>query len=90
MSDRTFGPRMRRLIALKVGAITHSELGARTIGDYMKVITTPGKLAELFRQAVKEVDADINHLKKLADNPYGDDEEKIADYLVRVIEGGKP
>lgn len=82
--DRKLGPNMKRFIAHKVAREAIPPGGG--MADGISVFTTPGRLAQLSRDALAWCDAAIQAMRSAPDNPYGDDEEVIAGAILREIE----
>jgi hypothetical protein len=56
------------------------------MADAIQSIITPGRMAELSRNALAKVDLAIAAMRAAPDNPYGDDEETIAGAILAEIE----
>jgi len=59
------------------------------LADGIAAITTPGRMAEVARNALTWVDEVIRVMRSAPDSPYGDDEEAIAGAILAALEGRK-
>lgn len=89
MSDeRKLGPNMKRLLAAFAARISVPPGGG--MADAIAVLTTPGRLQEVTREALKQADIAVAAMRAAPDNPYGDDEETIAGALMEAVDKGMP
>lgn len=82
-TNRTIGPNMRKLIAQCMALLAIPPGGGFAAG--IAAITVPGRHAELLKQAMAQAFAYVDTVKAASDNPYGNDDETIADVLVKMV-----
>ena len=81
---RKLGPNMKHFLAYKVSRLAIPPGGGFAAG--IDALTTPGRLAQLSRDALAWCDTAIQAMRATPDNPYGDDEEVIAAAILKEIE----
>lgn len=82
MTDRKLGPNMKKLISMRMASLAIPAGG--DFYDGVKAIMTPGKLGEHFKEAMKWAFISVDQVKAAYDNPYGNDDEAIAEVLVKA------
>jgi len=83
MTERKLGPHMKSLIAQFMANLAIPPGGG--FHDGIKAIMTPGKLGEHFKIAMTQAFASVDAVKATHDNPYGNDDEKIAEALIKMV-----
>ena len=84
MTDRKLGPNMKRFLAYAVARKSIPPGGG--MQAVINVLVTPGKLADVTREALKFCDDAIAAMRSAPDNPYGNDEETIAGAIVKELD----
>lgn len=81
--ERKLGTNLKRLIAYKVSQDAVPAGGG--VKDALAALTTPGRMAELSRNALAWVDQAVAAVRSAPDNPYGDDEEAICGAILEQL-----
>lgn len=81
---RKLGPNMKRLLSFWVSRLAVPPGAGMSAA--ISTFTTPGKLADLTRQALSEIDVALTAMRAAPDNPYGNDEEVIAGAIVDELQ----
>lgn len=82
MTERKLGPNMKKLISMRMASLAIPPGGG--LADGINAIMTPGKLGEHFKQAMEWAFLSVDQVKAAYDNPYGDNDEAIAEVLVEA------
>jgi len=82
MTERKLGPHMKKLIAMRMASLAIPPGGG--LHDGIKAIMTPGLLGEHMKQAMTWAFLSVDQVKAAHDNPYGNDDEAIAEVLVKA------
>lgn len=83
MMDNTIGPNVRKLIARK--AAFDAVPAGGNLGDFVDFINS-GNFADSLKLAAQWVKEALRIFKTAPDNPFGDDNEAIAGYLLTKLE----
>lgn len=81
------GPNVRRLVVLNMEAVVIASGDDPDEGEHMVIFEDPAKFLARMRQAQAHVAAMIEMVKATPGNPYGDDDERIAGWLLGQREG---
>ena len=82
-TKRPLGPHMRSLIAQFMANLAIPPGGG--LWDGVQAIMTPGKLGEHFKIAMRHAFLAVDSVKATHDNPYGNDDEVIAEAIVKQV-----
>lgn len=82
-TTRPLGPNMKKLIAMYMANLAIPPGGG--FADGVKAIMTPGRLGEHFKLAMAQAFTSVDAVKAAHDNPYGNDDETIAEVLVKMV-----
>ena len=85
---RKLGPNMQSLLCRKAALDAIPSGGGIAAG--IEAITTPGKLAQLYRDALEWCDQAVAVMKSAPDNPCGNDEESIAGAILAELVKHQP
>ena len=77
------GPNVKRLLAHFTARIAIPPGGGFAAG--IALLTTPGRLSEVSRMALRDVEKALEAIKAAPDNPYGDDDEVIAGAILERL-----
>lgn len=83
-NNKPMGANVKRLLAIFVARIAIPDGGG--LADGIALFTTPGRLSEVNRKAMGQVEQALAAMKAAPDNPYGDDDEVIAAAIVQAVE----
>ena len=81
------GPNVKKLVTHK--ASLDAVPAGSGLGGALSVLTTPGRLQQVLRDAAEWVNQAIAVVKTAPDNPYGNDDEAIAGEILRQLEERK-
>jgi hypothetical protein len=82
-TNRPLGPNVKKLIAQLMASLAIPPGG--DFYDGVQAIMTPGKLGEHFKIAMAQAFSYIDAMKAAHDNPYGNDDETIAEAMVKAV-----
>ncbi|KKL17574.1 hypothetical protein LCGC14_2484200 [marine sediment metagenome] len=77
------GPNVKKLIIRKMSKDMVPDGGG--LPDALVALATPGNLSKVAGEATKWVEAAIAVVKTAPDNPYGDDDEAIAEAVLKGL-----
>ncbi|MCK5018058.1 MAG: hypothetical protein KAS32_13460 [Candidatus Peribacteraceae bacterium] len=81
---RGLGPNMQKLLARVIAARTHISPGGGLQAG-IDLLITPGKLGTASREALAWIDTALDVMRSAPDNPYGEDEEDLAEAILNEI-----
>lgn len=76
MSKRKIGPNVKKVATLFMSKDAVPDGGG--LLDGVKFLSNPKKIAESYKASVQKVWKNIDEIKAIPSNPYGDDDEAIA------------
>lgn len=87
--SKPLGPNVKKLIVHKMSLLMVPPGCGNGLQTALAALTKPGNLVAVAREATQWVEAAIAVVKTAPDNPYGDDDEAIAETILQGVENKK-